>query len=585
MSMRDASLKPEAIESRDGMHVEWDVPIVMDDGLVLRADIFRPLGNDLVPVVLSHGPYAKGLAFQDGYPMQWQQMIERYPDVATGSSNTYQSWEVVDPEQWVPHGYAVLRVDSRGAGRSPGFLDCYSARETRDFYSCIEWAGTQAWCNGKVGLAGISYYAINQWQVAALKPPHLAAICTWEGAMDWYRDVCYHGGIRCIFLGRWYTKQVETVQHGVGERGGRSALNGLLTAGDVILSDNELAANRVDMGRDVIEHPFDDQYHRERSGDPSRIETPLLSAANWGGQHLHSRGNFDGFVSCASEDKWLEVHGGEHWTLFYTEYGRALQRRFFDFFLKGEGDWQDQPRVSLDIRHPGGRFSRRAESEWPLARTQWTKLYLVAESQSLSYVTRPVETSVGYRGFGDGLTFSLPPFEQEVEITGPLAAKLWISSSARDADLFLVLRAFDEVGDEVLFRGAIEPKQPLSQGWLRASHRELDPVRSTFWQPFHPHRESAPLVPGDVYELDIEIWPTCVVLPAGHRLALSVLGRDFDHGLPGTMSHLGLEMRGSGFWHHTDESDRPPDVYDGEVTLYCGGSRPSHVLVPVIPRV
>lgn len=168
-------------EVRDGMYIDWDVSITMDDGVELKADVFRPDDERRYPVLLSYGPYAKGLSFQEGYPDQWRRMTSAYPDVAEGSTNKYQAWEVVDPEKWVPEGYACVRVDSRGAGRSPGVIDHFSPRETRDLYECIEWAGTQPWSTGKVGLAGISYYAINQWQVAALNPPHLAAICPWEG--------------------------------------------------------------------------------------------------------------------------------------------------------------------------------------------------------------------------------------------------------------------------------------------------------------------------------------------------------------------------------------------------------------------
>ena len=176
-------------EIRDGMRIDWDVPITMDDGLVLRADIFRPMKDGKYPVILSYGPYAKSLAFQDGYPSAWQRMADKHPDVTAGSSNLYQSWEVVDPEKWVPHDYVCVRVDSRGAGCSPGFIDHFSPRETKDFYDCIEWAGVQPWSNGKVGLNGISYYGINQWHVASLQPPHLSAMCVWEGAADWYRDM------------------------------------------------------------------------------------------------------------------------------------------------------------------------------------------------------------------------------------------------------------------------------------------------------------------------------------------------------------------------------------------------------------
>jgi len=170
-------------EVRDGMRIDWDVPIVMDDGLALRADVYRPIRGDTHPVIMSYGPYGKWLHFEDLYTDQWRRMIEQHPDVPAGSTNKYQNWEVVDPEKWVPDGYVCVRVDSRGAGRSPGYLDIWSARETKDLYHCVEWAAAQPWSTGKIGLNGISYYAMNQWQVAALQPPHLAAICIWEGAI------------------------------------------------------------------------------------------------------------------------------------------------------------------------------------------------------------------------------------------------------------------------------------------------------------------------------------------------------------------------------------------------------------------
>ena len=167
----------ERTEDRDGMRIDWNVPIEVDDGLVLRADVFRPMKDGKFPVLLTYGPYAKNLAFQDGYPSAWQRMVDNHPDVAANSTNKYQNWEVVDPEKWVPHDHVCVRVDSRGTGCSPGYIDHFSPRETKDFHDCIEWAGVQPWSSGKVGLNGISYYGINQWHVASLQPPHLAAMC------------------------------------------------------------------------------------------------------------------------------------------------------------------------------------------------------------------------------------------------------------------------------------------------------------------------------------------------------------------------------------------------------------------------
>ncbi len=181
----------------DGMRIDCDVPVPMEDGIVLRADLFRPLKEGRYPVILSYGPYGKGLSFQEGFKGNWNRMVDAYPGIAEGSTNKYQVFELIDPEKWVPDGYAIMRVDSRGAGRSPGLLEIWSPRETKDLYNCIEWAAAQPWSNGKIGLNGISYYAMNQWYVASLQPPHLAAICAWEAAADYYRDIARHGGILC----------------------------------------------------------------------------------------------------------------------------------------------------------------------------------------------------------------------------------------------------------------------------------------------------------------------------------------------------------------------------------------------------
>src|SRR5438270_336497 len=412
------------IERRDGMLVEWDAPIVMDDGVVLRADVFRSVGSGPFPVIMSYGPYAKGLSFQEGYPSAWQQMIAAFPEVARGSSGRYQNWEVIDPEPWVPDGYACVRVDGRGAGRSPGRLEPWSPRESRDFYACIE----------------------------------LAALC-------------------------------------------------------------------CDLGEDVRSLPLWDEFYRQRSAQWERINVPLLTAANWGGNGLHLRGNVNGFVRAASSQKWLEIHGREHWTEFYTDYGVGLQKRFFDHFLKGEANgWDTEPPVRLWVRHHD-RFEPRSEREWPLARTEWRTLFLDCDDLTLRPEQPQAKSAHSYAGFSDGVTFLLPVEAEDVEITGPLAAKLFVSSETVDADLFLIIRLFSPDLREVVFQGALDPHTPIAQGWLRASHRKLDPKQSSFYQPYHPHDEIQPLEPGLIYELDVEIWPTSIAVPAGYRLALTVRGK------------------------------------------------------------
>lgn len=568
-------------EVRDGMRIDWDVPITLSDGLVLRADVYRPDSAERVPAIVSHGPYAKGQTFEAGYGQAWNKLVTNYPEALEGSSLRYTAWELLDPDQWVPHGYALVRVDSRGAGRSPGFVDVWGERETRDYYESIEWAAEQSWCSGKIGLSGISYFAKNQWQVAALRPPHLSAICPWEGSNDFYREMTHHGGMHSAFLGGWWSR-MGTIQHGVGLRGARNAETGLLVAGDEDLTDEQLAANRIDLPAELVAHKFADEWHAERTAHVEDITVPLLSCGNWGGLAQHQRGNIVAWQNAGSEQKWLELHGGTHWSEYYRPYGQNLQRRFFDWFLRGEGDWLTQPPVSLNIRHVDDTYELRGEQEWPLQRTNWKHKFLDLEAGVLTDEAPAVENQRTYQALGEGVTLYTEPLVEATELTGPLAAKLWVSSSTSDADLFLTVRAFAPDGSEVFFLGANDPKTPLSQGWLRASHRKLDEERSQSWAPFHPHLEEEPLVPGDVYELDIEIWATCIVLPTGYRLALTIQGRDFDHGLEPSPA-MGFEMRGSGPFQHVDPRDRPAELFDNEVTLYAGGDRPSYLMLPEIP--
>ena len=573
-------------EIRDGMQIDWDVHIEMEDGLILRADIFRPTDDGKYPVILTYGPYAKGLSFQEGYPSAWDRMVDKHPDVAAGSTNKYQAWEVVDPEKWVPDGYICVRVDSRGCGRSPGYVDHFSPRETKDFANCIEWAGVQDWSSGKVGLNGISYFGMNQWHVASLQPKHLAAMCIWEGSADFYRDMTHHGGILSTFWENWYDMQVKTVQYGLGENGPRSVVTGELVCGDETLSEAEMAANRCDLGGDVRSHKLDDKYHRDRSPIWANIVTPLLSSANWGGQGLHPRGNFEGYELAASDNKFLEVHGIEHWTEFYTDYGVDIQKAFFARYLKDDATgWPDAAKVRLLVRHTD-RFEERLEDDWPIPRTQWTKFYLDPAHMGLN--TEPIggaHQSISFEAMGEGLTFLTPALEQDMEITGPSAAKLFASSSTEDADMFLVVRVFDGQGEEVVFQGAIDPHTPIAQGWLRASHRKLDAQKSKPHQPYHTHDEKQLLAPGEPVELDVEIWPTSIVVPKGYRIGLSVRGSDYVYpgASGGKLSNFKNELTGCGPFLHNDPIDRPPEIFGGRTTLHMGAEQEAWVMLPVIP--
>jgi uncharacterized protein len=568
------------------MIIDRDVSIPTGSD-TLRADVFRPDDSDSAkyPVIMTYGPYAKGAPYSVAFKPQWEWLISTYPDILPGSTREFMNWETVDPEIWTKWGYVVIRVDSLGAGRSQGKLDIFSPAEVQGYYDAIEWAAAQPWSTGKVGLNGISYYAINQWLVATLQPPSLTCMIPWEGAGDFYRDMGRHGGIESNnFINVWYHRQVVSMQHGNKKTINDPWLNEP-ASGPVseLVSDDELKANRTDPIQDILERPLDSEWYRQRSPDWSKVKVPFLSAASWAGHGLHARGNFEAFTQAASKQKWLECHPGRHEEWFYLDRGMELQKRFLDHFLKGaDNGWDKEPPVIMNLRRPfSEEWEVRKETSWPLPNTKWTKLYLDADL-SMSWSAPSKESSTTFSAMEDVLTFRTPPIAQDVEITGPLALKLFASSSTTDMDLFAILQAFSPDGKEVDFQGTVDPHSPLAQGWLRASHRKLDTKKSLPYRPYHSHDEIQPLQPGKVYELDIEIWPTNVLLPAGYTIALQIRGTDFERELPPDVPNEAWTSRGSGPWLHNHPEDRPGDVFGGVTRVFTGGERESYLLLPII---
>lgn len=561
------------------LRFEKNVSIPMNDGVVLKANVFRPNAAGRFPVIVAMSPYGKDVHFKDAYKPQWDELIHLYPDIdKNGSTGKYLRWETADPERWVPHGYILIHIDARGSGQSPGYLDTRSAREVMDLYESIEWAARQPWSSGKVGMLGISYYAINQWQVASLQPPSLKAIIPWEGSFNVYRDQRRHGGILSnSFPTNWWPRQVLSNQHGNAGTHYVDPDTGKPPTGPP-LSKEMLEGNRVSPTDSLRGHRLDDEWFRQSTPKFDRIKLPFLSAGNWGGLGLHLRGNVEGFVRSASKEKWLEMHGGTHFESFYLPEGVEMQRSFFDFYLKGKRNgWDREPRVRLAIRRPDG-LTKRMEKEWPLKRTQWTKYYLDAATVMIGLQPPAQEARLTYKGLGQGIRLTTGPFEQETEFTGPIALRLNVASSTEDMDIFATIQAFAPDGSEVTFSGASERAVPVSQGWLRVSHRKLDPTLSQPYRPYHSHDEVQPMIPGEIYPVDVEIWPTSMVFPKGYRMDLLIEGRDFER--PEQQGRT----KGSGPFLHTDPEDRKPAIFDGENTVVTGPSCPCYILLPKIPR-
>jgi predicted acyl esterase len=439
------------------------------------------------------------------------------------------------------------------------------------FCDVVEWAADQPWSNGKVGLLGISYYAGSQWRVAARKPRGLAAMIPWEGMSDYYRDRCRHGGILSnAFIRFWWNRQVITNQYG---RPGRKESNWGPNTSEGDIPEDELERNRRDQNIDNKKYQFrDEPYYASTEYDMGDIEVPLLSVGNWGGILLHLRGNIEGFTHAGSEFKYLRMITGRHDLPFYYKEEVEIQQSFLDAFLKGEDrvGWSIKgkvPQVDLVVRRgdvgfnnaEGEKtFKRRTEKEWPIARTQYTKYFLTSElgltpSEPPSCRTK----KLSYRALGtikdpQLLSFTTSPFEEETEITGHIVAHLNVSvtpdpagPTPSDIDLFVTLRHIGPNEKEVLYTGTAGDPIPLCKGWLRVSLRKTKPEH---WKhrPWFPHRDYTskdvlPVIQGDVYSVDVEVWPTNVVVENGGTLVFEVSSGD---------------TQGSGIFLHDDPVDR-----------------------------
>jgi uncharacterized protein len=559
------------------MALDKDVAITLSDGAVLRADVYRPEAPGRYPALMTYGPYGKDSHISQFMGPGWERLKGRHPEIVAASTGKHMVFERPDPEAWVPHGYVLVHVDCRGAGRSPGTLDVNSPQEFKDFKEAIEWAGTQAWCSGKVGLLGISYYAAGQWMVASYKPKYLAAILPWAGTCDFYRDRTRHGGIFCAgFVARWWQNSVLNNQHGKADSTLTDFVNGERSTGPDALGPEELKANRLDYIDNVRAHPLLDDWYKARSADLSQIDVPALVVSNWSALGLHLRGTIQGFIGIASKEKWLKVQTGPYFATFFAPQSVAFQRKFFDRYLKGiDNGWDKEPRVDVMVRAPGDTVRRHVQSRtWPLDGTQFVKLHLDASGKTLEWKAPSAAASVSYPALSQGATFTSAPLDRDMEIAGPLLAKLQLSCSKPDMDMFCTLLAFDPSGKEINFATNFDPI-PVSQGWLRVALRKLDPARSSDWQPVHSFDAPQPLKPGEVVEAQVEVWPTAVFLPKGSRLALILSGQDYDGtGEPNSSS--------SGFFRHNDPVDRPPERYDGEHMIHTGGGRACYLQLPVL---
>lgn len=519
-----------------GMRFEHDVPITVRDGVMLRANVFRPESSAKHPVIVSAHPYGKDVLPKKtpfGYLPLAQYRFMRQSEPIRFSA--YTSWEAPDPSYWVPRGYAVVNLDLRGFGTSDGTGTLFSDEEAADYADVIEWAAAQPWSTGKIGLNGVSYLAISQWKTAALRPLHLAAICPWEGFSDVYRDVAYPGGVREDGFIPFWSKMTENA--------GRTSL---------VFRMEQLA------------HPELDEFWTALTPQIERIEVPALICASFSDQGLHTRGTFEAFRRLGSKHRYLFTHRGGKWSTYYSRESLAIQTRFFDCFLKGEDNgMRDEAPVRLEVRERADVVhSVRSERGWPLPSTRWTELYLAPGELRTTALSSPAR--VEFKAPDEGVSFKLQ-FSDDTELVGSMKLRLYVElRGGFDAHLFVAVRKFVG-GQHVPFEGPYGfGRDTVAKGWLRIAHRRIDPARSEAHRPFFPHDHAEPLSEGEIATVDVELLPSATLFRREDALR--------------------LDIQGKWFWRHSglfgsfpaDYAPSPPCT----VVLHLGDKHPSHLLVP-----
>jgi predicted acyl esterase len=524
-----------AIRREAGLVIERNLSITLRDGVRIYCDLYRPegaAGETDLPVLLSWGPYGKhGLTNQVFWPLSGVD-----PDWLSPLT----PFEGADPVRWGAKGYAVAIVDPRGAWLSEGEFRHNGVGEAEDCVDAIHWLADQQWSNGKVGMTGVSYLACIQFWAAAQKPEPLAAINPWEGFTDWYREFAYHGGIP------------ET---GFAPR-----------ASDAI----RFSVGRTeDTWENIRAHPLMDAYWHSKEIDFEAIELPAYVVASWADQGLHTRGTLEAYKRIASKQKWLDVHGQKKWAHYYRPESQARREVFFDHFLKAKptalAAW---PPVRIEVRERAGQAATREEQEWPIARTVATPLWLSpADGQLL--VAAPADPIATRYDAQTGSAMFDHRFSADTEISGHASLRLWVEAEGSDdMDVFVALQKLDAAGEPVgMTFYAFFDNGPVALGWLRASHRALDPMRSTALQPWHPHEREEMLRQGDIVPMDIEFWASSTFFRAGESLRLIVQGHDiYREGAPNLP-----------FARHENTRNR------GVHVLHCGGDRDAHLLLPIVP--
>jgi uncharacterized protein len=531
-----ASPRVTVTEAPSEIVAECDAEVATRDGTILRANVFRPPGDGPYPVVLCAHPYGKdNLPRRRGNRLTYstQYHVLRQPDPVTFSALT--GWEAPDPAWWVAEGFAVVNADLRGCGRSDGIGQLLSRQESEDVYDVVQWAAAQPWSDGRVVMLGVSYLAISQYGAASLRPPALRAICPWEGVTDVYRDFAFPGGIR---------------------------ENGFIRIWSAMLRRS--TRQSYDLHSMQSRHRHRDDFWRSLVPDLSSIDVPMLVCGSFSDQPLHTRGSIRAFTKAGSSRARLYTHRGGKWSTFYSESARAEQLAFFRSVL--DGDATPSRSVRLEVREDRTTVAAlREEAEWPLARTKWTPLYL-AGAGTLATKPPPGQGSVAFKTHSRAAVFSWT-VPEDTELTGPMAARLWVEADGiDDLNLFVGIEKWRN-GRFVPFEGGFGyGRDRVATGWQRASLRAVDAEQSEPWEPVPSCIDRQPLRPGEVVAVDVAVCPSATLFRAGEQLRFVVAGRWLSARNPLT-GQFPLAY---------------PRSPRGRAILHWGPGREAHLLLPVI---
>jgi putative CocE/NonD family hydrolase len=553
--------KSEGRAAQYAMKVEKGITVRMRDGVNISLCVYRPDAPGRFPALFAASPYQYEMDEVPAYPLFL--------------------WRETGPVEWyVGQGYAYVHADVRGSGRSEGEFSFMGRTEQEDYVELIAWIVRQAWCSGKVGGIGQSYYAIAQWLMAIANPPGLACIVPYDGLVDQYRCSNYHGGIFCSYRPSWYTWLRADNQHRPAGRQGREIM-------------------RFDLAGAIIEHTLDDDFWRERSPfwRLGEIKVPVLSIGHWGKMGLHLRGNIVGYEEVTAPKK-LVVTGARntfeaHHMFDQVEFHERECLPFYDRWLKDiDNGFMDGPPVKLFVR---GANLWREERDWPLRRATTVPYHLRsgpsgsvtsindgrlsteapgAQEAPTSYTYPDWEWVNGVVANGpDGrpdpvrrvLTFTSAPLADDLEVTGPIVLRLFASSTSIDTQFVVKLSDQHPQDQAARDKGEQPAFTPASKGWLKASHRAKDPQRSTALRPFYTHTDPQPLEPGEIYEFEIEVLPVSYVFRKGHRIRLELANSDSPL-TDGIFSHP---------YHPTQI---------GSDTIHHDAAHPSCLLLPVVER-